>query len=110
MTLDCQKCGACCTSIAWNNVTMPFVPLENKDQKRLGKLLKIYSQEEPFSNYKCMLKIIYADPKESRCAALSGQVGCEVSCKIYEKRPDTCRAFVVGSSECLRARRRNGID
>ena len=36
--------------------------------------------------------------------ALSGIVGQEVSCKIYEHRPLACKKFEKGSPLCLEAR------
>jgi len=55
------------------------------------------------------------DASEPRCAALIGEVGVGVSCRIYPNRPSPCREFAplaplgVGSPECDRARRRYGL-
>ncbi len=45
----------------------------------------------------------------NRCVALTGEVGCGVSCSIYNNRPNACRAFVAGSQLCLEARAAAGI-
>ena len=45
----------------------------------------------------------------NRCVALTGKVGCNVGCSIYNHRPAACRAFVPGSQLCLEARHAAGI-
>jgi Fe-S-cluster containining protein len=55
------------------------------------------------------------DAAEPRCIALAGEVGREVKCTIYEKRPGPCRDFApyaalnIGDAGCARARRRHGM-
>ena len=44
-----------------------------------------------------------------RCAALTGAVGAQVACGIYEWRPSPCREFEAGSDACARARQRHGL-
>ena len=44
-----------------------------------------------------------------RCAALTGKLGDEVGCGIYEWRPSPCREFEEGSDACNRARSRFGL-
>ena len=44
-----------------------------------------------------------------RCAALTGHVGAQVACGIYEWRPSPCREFAEGSDACNRARARHGL-
>lgn len=44
-----------------------------------------------------------------RCAALTGKLGEQVACGIYEWRPSPCREFAEGSDACLRARYRQGL-
>lgn len=43
------------------------------------------------------------------CVALRGTIGGIVSCKIYDVRPDVCRTFARGGSECLWAREEAGL-
>jgi hypothetical protein len=45
----------------------------------------------------------------SRCVALTGKVGCEVGCSIYNNRPNACRAFVPGSTCAVRRGRRREL-
>lgn len=45
----------------------------------------------------------------TRCIALDGTLGA-VCCRIYAERPSLCREFVVGSPDCLAARRAMGLD
>jgi len=49
------------------------------------------------------------DYSPPRCAALSGQVGKQATCGIYEWRPSPCREFEEGSDACQRARMRHGL-
>jgi uncharacterized protein len=44
-----------------------------------------------------------------RCAALTGTVGQQVACGIYEWRPSPCHEFEAGSEACARARQRHGL-
>jgi Fe-S-cluster containining protein len=44
-----------------------------------------------------------------RCAALTGTVGKQVACGIYEWRPSPCREFEEGSDACARARTKHGL-
>ncbi len=48
----------------------------------------------------------YARP---RCAALTGTVGQQVACGIYEWRPSPCREFAAGSDACNRVRQRHHL-
>jgi Fe-S-cluster containining protein len=55
------------------------------------------------------------DDAPPRCIALTGEVGREVSCSIYARRPSPCRDFApyaalgVGEPACDRARARHGL-
>lgn len=44
-----------------------------------------------------------------RCVALNGDVGCNVSCSIYQNRPDACMKFAAGSELCKEARIAKGL-
>jgi hypothetical protein len=74
ITLDCRTCGACCL----NN----DVQLTERDHKRMGK--------------KIVLRVL----RNGRCSEL----GAHNACRIYEKRPDACRDFPMGSECCLFSR------
>jgi len=49
------------------------------------------------------------EQKPVHCVALAGQVGQEVSCRIYEQRSSTCREFEAGSEDCIKARKIHGL-
>ena len=49
------------------------------------------------------------DHSPARCAALTGKLGQQVACGIYEWRPSPCREFQAGSPACNSARRRHGL-
>jgi uncharacterized protein len=44
------------------------------------------------------------------CIALEGKLGENVSCGIYEQRPDVCRRFEAGSDKCHALRRAYGFE
>ena len=96
----CEFCGACC---AFFLVSFPssetddceggFVPLG---------MSGCSSETKRFMNG--------TEIRSPRCIALHGVVGTRVACRIYEKRPTTCRAFNrswendTGNTLCDRAR------
>jgi Fe-S-cluster containining protein len=41
---------------------------------------------------------------KGRCVALEGRLGHEVSCTIYDQRPEICRTMEKGSMGCLAIR------
>lgn len=93
---NCQECGACCAtyrvSFYWAEATS------------LGLPDTLVEQMGPF--YACMADTNRAAP---RCAALEGQVGETVRCRVYGQRPTPCRELQPGDDKCLRARVRNGL-
>ena len=44
-----------------------------------------------------------------RCAALSGKIGEQVRCGIYEWRPNPCHELQAASSSCNYARLQHGL-
>jgi len=44
-----------------------------------------------------------------RCIALTGELGQQVSCSIYELRASTCREFDVDDPRCNEIRQRIGL-
>ena len=97
--LSCVDCGACCAtfrvSFYWAE-SDPFaggsVPAE-LTTKISPNLVSMAGTNQP-------------DP---RCVALTGEIGKQVSCSIYEQRSSTCREFEAGSADCLKARLKHGI-
>jgi Fe-S-cluster containining protein len=47
--------------------------------------------------------------EDNRCSALSGRIGVNTSCMVYDVRPDVCRACLPGDHACLTARAAHGI-
>jgi uncharacterized protein len=85
---DCNGCGACCTRFVAVDVkeTDPnFAWLDNHD-------LVAYGAFGP------SMKI--APGEQRRCAALVGTVGVDAQCSIYDHRPQVCRAFIPGDTQC----------
>lgn len=91
MDYDCQACGACCAFAAdWPTLRTP----------------RDHGPDGPGPDWTEEGHVRWTG---SRCAALTGEVGCEVSCTIYARRPQPCRDCEPGSLSCLIARRRHGL-
>ena len=97
----CLSCGACCAhyrvSLYWaeaDDVTLSGVPNE-LTEKLCGVRLVMKGTNRP----------------NPRCSALKGEIGREVACSIYLKRPQVCRDFLASLSmgypeeKCDKARR-----
>jgi len=56
--------------------------------------------------YSCMQGTNQASP---RCVALTGVVGEQVSCGIYEQRSSSCKEVQAGDSQCNKARSAHGM-
>ncbi len=85
-----------------------YVNLTPKDEERLGKRyvrLHVINSEirtRPTLNKAGPLK----GTEDCRCVSLRGSIGKQVSCSIYEKRPDVCRkALKPGDRQCAVVRR-----
>ena len=92
----CQACGACCAtfrvSFYWADADARGLPAELTEQinPRFG----------------CMAGTNHRTP---RCAALGGTIESEVSCRVYEQRPEPCREVQASDGQCLKARARHGL-
>jgi uncharacterized protein len=103
----CTTCGACCTTFRvgfccteldteGGRVPAQFTERLDKRRVRMG----------------CTQS---REGKGSRCIALVGTVGRDVSCEIYARRPSPCRAFAPeaplgrGDVPCADARRHHGL-
>lgn len=94
----CLACGACCASF---RVDFAIYELEG-----MGGRVPHGLAVEVKGNT-CRMR--GTDHVPIRCAALTGQVGKQVACGIYEWRPSPCREFEAGSDACHRARARHGL-
>ncbi|ACI58609.1 YkgJ family cysteine cluster protein [Rhizobium leguminosarum] len=91
--LDCQTCGACCSfSSDW--------PRFSTESDAALDLLPPRFVAADETGMRC---------DGSRCAALSGRVGVETSCLVYDIRPVVCRECVPGDAACLMARDAFGL-
>ncbi|MFO8010148.1 MAG: YkgJ family cysteine cluster protein [Dehalococcoidia bacterium] len=85
----CLSCGACCAAFRvmfyWTELAeggQDGVPPEmTEDVDAFSLAMKGTTEDRP------------------RCIALEGEIGREVHCAIYEKRPRICRAFVPSWTE-----------
>ena len=117
--LDCRSCGACCKAHPKYRGES-YVKIFDQDMDRLtGEqrksftiTLPVASSEAAGYNYlenwtqRGAMRLIGED---RICAALSGDIGGCVSCKIYETRPDVCRSFEKGGNLCHLAREEAGL-
>lgn len=85
----CLNCGACCDYFEGVDVLKSDnIPVE----------LTTYRD-----GYGCMKQI------GTRCIALSGTVGKDARCSIYENRPSVCRDFPSRNRHCADARREHHL-
>jgi len=94
----CTSCGACCASFR-----VDFSVFEHEEH---GGPVPA-GLATPITDHTCRMR--GTDHVPIRCAALTGQVGQQVGCGIYEWRPNPCREFSEGSDACKRARARHGL-
>lgn len=94
----CLGCGACCASF---RVDFSAHELESTG----GGVPNGLAAEVTANVY----RLRGTDHSPPRCAALTGRLGQQVACGIYEWRPSPCREFEAGSPACDSARRRHGL-
>ena len=101
---DCTRCGACCVS---DYDAPDYAFLREEDLARLDpdEVETYVFTEQTFGSPQCSMQTVYDSRGNCRCKALGGTVGEEVSCTIYDRRPNVCRKFQAGSSACDYARR-----
>ena len=102
---SCRHCGACCVSF---RVTLPRGELDSEP----GGQVPVALTQAFTPTTACMRE--HPD-HPGRCIALTGEVGGEVTCTIYDRRPSACREFApmaalgLGDDACDEARRRQGM-
>jgi uncharacterized protein len=94
----CLSCGACCASF---RVDFAVDELDDKGGCVPGGLAV------EVTGATCRMR--GTDHSPPRCAALTGKLGQQVACGIYEWRPSPCREFEAGSAACNTARARHGL-
>lgn len=101
----CCRCGACCATY---RVTLP----RNERDTHPGGFVPAGVTENYTPTTACMRE--HPDIP-GRCIALEGNIGGDVRCSIYERRPSACRDFAPlaalgrGDEACDAARRRCGL-
>ncbi len=94
----CTQCGVCCASFR-----VDFAVQELNEQGGTvpdGLAVEVNAT---------IARMRGTDHVPSRCAALTGVLGSQVGCAIYEWRPSPCREFEEGSDACQRARQKHGL-
>ncbi len=94
----CTSCGACCASF---RVDFAVYELQS-----LGGTVPDGLTAE-VNGSTCRMR--GTDHVPIRCAALTGTVGQQVACGIYEWRSSPCREFQEGDYACNKARARHGL-
>ncbi len=87
----CLTCGACC---AYFRVS--FYWGECDDAKEGGVPAGL---TEKLNDFRAVMK--GTNRPEPRCIALAGEIGKEVRCTIYERRPQVCRDIPFSWAEGL---------
>lgn len=95
----CIRCGACCASFRVSFHWIEADPLQGGPVP--GDLV------EPVGSLFCCMKGTSTRP--CRCVALEGEVGRNVSCRIYDRRPTTCHEFGDDLERCDQARAMHGL-
>jgi hypothetical protein len=91
ITLDCQTCAACCHDM---NVVLAAEDVERWSAAGRSDLHgRVYLRRRDG-------RLVLRVHDTGRCLHLRR----DKLCRIYDLRPDNCRAFVVGSEACLAAR------
>jgi Fe-S-cluster containining protein len=95
---NCTMCGACCASFR-----VDFSVHQTQD--RGGQVPDGLTVD--VTSTTCRMR--GTDHAAPRCAALTGTIGQQVGCGIYEWRPSPCHELQEGCDACNRARRRHGL-
>ena len=100
----CTRCGACCASFR--------VDFAREELQSEGGCVPDGLAVELTGT---LVRLRGTDHAKPRCAALTGTVGVQAACGIYEWRPGPCREFGLrapmgfGDEACTRARARHGL-
>ena len=101
----CLSCGACCAAF---RVDFHRADLATFETVGVPEALTV-----PLTA--TLVRMRGTDEAPPRCVALEGELGRQVSCSIYDRRPGPCRDFApyaplgMGDDACDRARRRYGL-
>jgi hypothetical protein len=98
---DCVKCGACCVF----PLIVPVSATDHTSSEAYWDLTLDDSSASPVID-----RVLRRNSDDGRCNQLRGAVGGDISCAIYEDRPQNCRNFEAGSDLCHEYRRMYGIE
>lgn len=102
----CVVCGACCATFR-----VSFYWSEADDATPGGVPVELTKKLNDFR-----LMMIGAEGSHPRCIALSGAIGVDAHCSIYERRSSTCREFLASyengepDERCDQARKVWGLE
>lgn len=96
---DCVSCGACCS--------YGLIPIERRDPEPLDEYVELTPEN---ASDVVIERYLPRRSDDGRCSSLTGTIGGEVGCGVYQDRPGTCRDFEAGSDRCFGYRRLFGID
>jgi Fe-S-cluster containining protein len=103
---NCQECGACCRALpSWEGPNI-YVRLNRYELERFTAKERKAHVVDFKDEYGAVAALGMID---RRCSALDGEIGCSVSCQVYENRPEICREFQPNSDQCLGARDEAGL-
>jgi uncharacterized protein len=94
----CLSCGACCASFRVDFSVQEL--LSQGGSVPDGLVVEVND---------ALCRMRGTDHTPARCAALTGHIGQQVACGIYEWRPAPCHELEAGSDACTKARRRHGL-
>ena len=100
----CVRCGACCASFRVDFAREELMSEGGAVPDGLAVVV---------TGHTCRMR--GTDHASPRCGALTGRVGVDARCGIYEWRPSPCREFGMlaplgrGDEACNRARARHGL-
>ncbi|MDM7923285.1 MAG: YkgJ family cysteine cluster protein [Pyrinomonadaceae bacterium] len=98
---DCLTCGACCQSLLCVGVR----PSDKVDSELYWEITT-----EAESGEMVVDRYLRRNGETLACIALSGTIGEQVGCTIYETRPIMCHHFDAGSDRCHAIRRAFSIE
>ncbi len=102
----CLDCGACCT---YFKIDFP----ESELKSHGGQVPDEYAVRSSPQNFVMKGREVFN--KGGWCQSLTGEIGKNVFCTIYENRPSVCRKFDVITSDghqnprCKQARKNRGL-
>ncbi len=106
LTLDCQRCGACCIAERDEETYVDLVPADIRRLRASGRISLVVLDANGHTGSLATRRDAAGNVV---CAALSGNPGQAVACRIYRHRPGLCRTFEPGSVACLHARHTLGV-